>query len=183
MSRHTATYGARGALYTAVFCLLLMGGGAVVMYMSAPERLDCSRAPGARASCRLARTVLGTTWHTDLGFVQGAALKVSEDTRSFGSSSNRRAYSAVIWVEYHTDAGPVASAQGHQLHDRQSLVEGLTAYLASPASSTFSAQLTADDRAYGFARWAFIGGAVIQGLWILGWLVPGLRPRAAGVRG
>jgi hypothetical protein len=170
---------ARGAgrtLYAVLFCLLLMGGGAVIAYMSAAETLDCSRAAGGRASCRLTRPLFGVPIVKELGFVQGAEVKTSTDTRRFGQARSPSAYLPVSWVVYYTDAGTVEGVQGESFTEPTQLVQGLTAYLATPSRPTFTAAITAGGKAHRFASWVFWGGATLLALSVLGWLFPALRP-------
>ena len=176
MARRLRRHGGKGALYATVFCLLLMGGGAVIMYMSAAETLECSRAGGGRASCRLTRSLLGVPIARELGFVQGAEVKTSTDTRRPGQTNRHVVYLPGSWVVYYTDAGTVEGVQGQSFAEPTALVKALTAYLATPSQAALTATVTPGGLAHQVASWVFWGGAAILALSLLGWLFPGLRP-------
>ncbi len=177
MARRVDTYSRKGALTTTLFCAVLMGVGGTLMFMSAPETLECVRPPGGRASCRLSRAAMGLPWRTDLGFVQGVERKVSTDTRPAFGSSGRTAYQPVAWAQYKTDGGWVDGVQSRNFSDTDDLVTQLTAFLATPSATAFSARISSDARTHAIARGVTIAGAAIQGLWVLGWMVPSLRPK------
>ena len=165
-----------------LFCLLLMGGGAVIAYMSTAETLDCSRTSGGRAACQLTRSFLGIPIVTPLGFVQGVEVKSSTDEREPGASSRQVSNSARSWVVFHTDTGTVDGVQGESLAEAEQTARALTAYLATPSQAIFTATITGGGLAHRLASWTFWGGAVLLALSVLGWLVPGLRPAGTARR-
>lgn len=183
MGARVTAYNGKGAALTAVLCLGLMGGGLAVMYMSAGERLECTRIAGGRASCGLDRVVLGFSWHRDLGVVQAVDTRSSQDPDRSGRPSRQRVHRSTSWVVYQTDAGQYDGVQSESYSDVSTLVRDVRSFLATPSSTTFEARVAGSDSAHRVASWMFWAGLSLAALWSLGWVFPTLRHQRSLERG
>lgn len=176
MARTVNTYSLRGFLRTLMFSLLVAGVSGVVVFLSAPETINCERMAGSGVDCTLTRSLLGRYPLKTTTFDGVRQVKIDEYKEIASISRNRRRPGTSYRLEFAS-----AGAIGHSVHSGYGELDSVRAsveqMVADAKQQEFEATLTGSPRAHRWSLGFVAFGISVMVLWVLGYFFPVLRPR------
>jgi hypothetical protein len=170
MTQTVDTYSRQGFIMTAAFAAVTTVVGALVVYLSATERIDCRRSD-ARVDCVFSRTILGS--------IPVLRKRVPNVTSAHMATSDHDSDDAPTVTVYRLrvfgDNGQYLSVQTEE-REVVLVQERLTAMLRDPATDRLALALTGSPRHHTWSAIVLAFGVTLVPLWILGYFFPSLRP-------
>lgn len=176
MSGTVDTYSPRGFLYTLIFCTALAAVGGLVAYLSAPERLVCTRGDAGTVECRLTRLAASRVVIRDIALFDVSGVALEEPTPDSGIGKDDAGPPPLPRLRFLTADGWTFSAHGEGARLRPVLA-AVTALIRGEGPDRVDADLPGTPKAHRIFVGVAVAGPVILGLWVLGLLFPALRPR------